>query len=141
VAAQRSDCGQFASLCPACDRLRVYTEHGCHLSRCEEGFSFGRSRYHGAPLWCLRSELFALTTSVPPGLVVGKMKCPDSRKRQEIGRCSLDQCRSTLDLTSEIVHTPQARQIRRGHYRDPTGVRCVRPVRRSRASRRLSGRP
>src|SRR5680860_430408 len=76
VAAQRADCGQLSSLRPARDRLRVDAEHGCHLSRSEEGFGFGRSRYHGAPLWYLTSELFALTTSVPPGLVVGNMKCP-----------------------------------------------------------------
>ena len=69
VATQSADGGQLAGLGPTRDRLRVHAEHGGHLSRREEGFSFGRSRYHGAPLWYCDSELFALATSVPPALV------------------------------------------------------------------------
>ena len=50
VATQRADGAQLAGLGPARDRLRVHAEHGGYLSGREEGFSFGRSRYHGAPL-------------------------------------------------------------------------------------------
>src|SRR4051794_15235058 len=50
VATESADGGQLAGLGPARDRLRVHTEHGGYLSGREEGFCFGRSRYHGAPL-------------------------------------------------------------------------------------------
>jgi hypothetical protein len=104
VAPQRANGAQLSSLGPTSDRLRVHAEHGGHLSRREEGFSFGWSRYHGAPLWCLRSELSALRSSVPLGPMVRNLKCPDSRKLQEIARCSLDHSRSTLDPAVENVH-------------------------------------
>ena len=60
VATESADSGQLAGLGPARDRLRVHAEHGGHLSGREEGFCFGRSRYHGAPLCCGLSELLAL---------------------------------------------------------------------------------
>jgi hypothetical protein len=46
VASKGSDGGQFPRLRPPRDRLRVDTEHGRNLSRCQQRLGFGRSCGH-----------------------------------------------------------------------------------------------